>query len=107
MKSNNVFLYFRAAYDTVDRRVLWTVLCKRFNFSNSLIATLRTLFDSNQSLLVGNSMLNAISNSGGLLQGSAHFFIDTLICELEEIEKDSKSNSLFKHQRKNANIIRH
>ena len=42
----------RAAYDTVDRRILWTYLAKDFGIPLNLIKILRVFFDYNSSYLV-------------------------------------------------------
>jgi hypothetical protein len=93
MKSNkliNVFMDFRAAYDTVDRRILWTSLFHTFKFLISLIRTLRSIFEFNESfLLVGSDKSPGIPNLRGVPQGSSlsptmfNFFINSLIVQLE------------------------
>jgi hypothetical protein len=93
MKSNkliNVFMDFRAAYDTVDRRILWTSLFHTFKFPISLIRTLRSIFEFNESfLLVGSDKSPGIPNLRGVPQGSSlsptmfNFFINSLIVQLE------------------------
>jgi hypothetical protein len=108
MKTNkdllNVFLDLRAAYDTVDRRILWTLLVKKFGFSFELVRIIGALFDFNQSfLLVGNTKSPGIPNHRGLPQGSAfspiifNFFINHLIDILDAEEKEDglPSNCLF------------
>jgi hypothetical protein len=99
----NVFLDLRAAYDTVDRRILWTLLVKRFGFPVELVRVIRALFDFNESfLLVGSSKSSAIQNYRGLPQGSAlspiifNFFINGLIEGLDAENKgELPSNCLF------------
>jgi hypothetical protein len=100
----NVFLDLRAAYDTVDRRILWTLLVKQFGFPLELVRTIRALFDYNKSyLLVGAEKSNGIENHRGLPQGSAlspiifNFFINSLIESLDSQDKnnDLPSNCLF------------
>jgi hypothetical protein len=104
MEIINVFLDLRAAYDTVDRRILWTLLVKQFGFPLELVRIIRALFDNNKSfLLVGSEKSSGIDNQRGLPQGSAlspiifNFFINGLIESLEAQEKQGElpSNCLF------------
>jgi hypothetical protein len=68
----NVFLDMRAAYDTVDRRLLWTPLVKKFGFPVEIVRVIRSLFDSNKSfLLIGDVKSGGIENQRGQPQGSA------------------------------------
>ena len=83
-------LDFRAAYDLVDRRILWKLLSNRFNFQKNLVRSLKMLFDDNNSCLVLLSRKSrAIPNKRGLLQGSSlspilfNFFIDEMLAELK------------------------
>jgi hypothetical protein len=102
-----VFLDFRAAYDLVDRNILWKYLEKGLKFDGHLVALLKTLFNNNHSrILVSGEKSKKIPNLRGLPQGSSlspilfNFFIDTLIKRLD-IEgpkintKGFKSNNLF------------
>jgi hypothetical protein len=86
----NVYMDLRAAYDTVDRQVLWTQLATKFGMPLKLIRLLRAIFDFNQSfLLVGGERSSPIKNLRGLPQGSSlsptlfNFFINILIELLE------------------------
>lgn len=83
---HQVFLDFKAAYDLVDRRVLWARLQSRFIVSWSLIRTIQTLFDNNASIIIVNGSRSApVPNLRGLLQGSTlspmlfNFFLDELL----------------------------
>jgi hypothetical protein len=86
----NVLLDFRAAYDMVDRRILWNRLKNKFNVSASIIARLRALFDHNSAvLLIKGRKSEPIKCKRGLLQGSSlspilfNFFIDDMLVELK------------------------
>ena len=79
-------LDFKAAYDMVDRRILWTLLAKRFKMSTALIRLLRALFDFNFSRLeISGKKSEKIFHLRGLPQGSSlspilfNFYIDSLI----------------------------
>ena len=89
-----VFLDLSAAYDMVDRRVLWTMLSKRFRMGNGIIRLLRSLFDSNVSRLnVSGVKSEKIAHLRGLPHGSSFspllfpFYIDSLIdiCQQEKL----------------------
>jgi hypothetical protein len=80
-----VFLDMKAAYDCVDRRILWTRLAVHFHIPVHVIALLRVLFDFNVSFLWINGYPSPlINNLRGLLQGSSlspllfNAFIDAL-----------------------------
>jgi hypothetical protein len=102
-----VFLDLSAAYDMVDRRILWTLLAKRFKMPVALIRLLRALFDSNFSRLeVSGIKSEKIFHLRGLPQGSSlspilfNFYIDSLIdlIQQEKLMMDCmgvKSNNLF------------
>jgi hypothetical protein len=45
----NVYMDLRAAYDSVDRRILWTYLAKKFGMPLNLVKLLRAFFDYNES----------------------------------------------------------
>ena len=102
-----IFLDLSAAYDMVDRRILWTLLKNHFGMPSSLIRLLRSLFDGNFSTLdVMGEKSERIQHLRGLPQGSSlspilfNFFIDSLI---RKIQKENlmmdfigiKTNNLF------------
>lgn len=111
MKKNpnliQVFLDLSAAYDMVDRRILWTLLSSRFKMPIGMIKLLRSLFDFNYSKLnVSGIKSEKIPHLRGLPQGSSlspilfNFYIDSLIdiLEQENLMMNSmgiKSNNLF------------
>ena len=88
-----VLLDLKAAYDMVDRDILWKELETYFGVSAAAIQRLQDLFDKNQSMLVvAGKMSIPIPNARGLLQGSTlspilfNFFIDPLCRRLKAIE---------------------
>lgn len=100
----NVYLDLRAAYDTVDRRLLWTYLATKYGMPLNLIRLLRAFFDHNQSYLsVGDKRSFPIKNLRGLPQGSSlsptlfNFFINILIDLLEQtqVSEPMESKCLF------------
>ena len=111
MKNNpniiQVFLDLSAAYDMVDRRILWTLLAKRFKMPIAMIRLLRALFDFNFSRLdISGIKSEKIFHLRGLPQGSSlspilfNFYIDSLIdlIQQENLMMDCmgvKSNNLF------------
>jgi hypothetical protein len=87
---HNVYLDLMAAYDLVERSLLWEKLANKFNIPAELIVRLQQLFDYNESVLViNNKMSEPVANTRGLLQGSSlspilfNFFIDDLIQNIE------------------------
>lgn len=86
---HNIYLDLMAAYDLVERTLLWEKLANRFNIPVELIIRLQQLFDYNESVLVvNNKMSEPVANTRGLLQGSSlspilfNFFIDDLIVRI-------------------------
>ena len=97
-----VFLDLSAAYDMVDRRILWTILSTSFKMPTGMIKLLRSLFDSNYSRLdISGIKSEKITHLRGLPQGSSispilfNFYIDSLIDLLE------KENLMMDSLRKN------
>ena len=86
-----VLLDLKAAYDLVDRRILWDELTHHFGLPAHAVSVLKDLFDNNvSSLLVAGRESDPIANARGLLQGSTlspiifNFFIDRLCRKLGE-----------------------
>lgn len=82
------FLDIKAAYDSVDRCILWR-RCKDRGFSDELIMILKRLFDHNSAqLVVGGKRSEPFRINDGVLQGSVlsptlyAIFIDDLAKEL-------------------------
>ena len=104
----NAFLDLQAAYDLVDRRLLWQDLASVYCMPCNTICRLQALFDSNRSFLViaGNKG-EGIENVRGLLQGSSlspilfNFFINSLCRRLSApnlprvVTGPVKTNCLF------------
>jgi len=102
-----VFLDLSAAYDMVDRRVLWTLLVERFRMPIGLIRLFRSLFDNNFSRLhISGMKSEKIPHLRGLPQGSSlspilfNFYIDSLIdlFQKENLMMETlgiKTNNLF------------
>ena len=85
-----VLLDFRAAYDTVDRRLLWQKLRQEYQVPEAMIFMLSALFDYNTStILVKNTKSSPIDNIQGLLQGSSlspllfNLFINSMAVTLQ------------------------
>ena len=65
------FLDIKAAYDSVDRQLLWAA-CKRAGISDPLVRMLSGMFDSSQSrVVVDGSAGKWFPNHVGLMQGSS------------------------------------
>ena len=102
------FLDIKAAYDCVDRRILWTILSKQFNLEIDEVRLLRSMFDNNVSLLnIQGNLSRPINNYRGLFQGSSlspllfNAFINSLITLLNKrrskvrITANVEINNLF------------
>jgi hypothetical protein len=88
-----VFLDIKAAYDTVDRRILWGNLVKKFGLHPKWVAILRSLFDYNKVCLrVKGRTSSEVNCLRGLLQGSSlspvlfNAFINLMIERIEEFD---------------------
>jgi hypothetical protein len=91
-KAIHAFLDIKAAYDCVDRRLLWKRIEKLDGMSRPLIRILQGLFDHNVSRLVFHGKLSdPIPNQTGLLKGSSllpilfNQFINDLLMKLNEL----------------------
>ena len=101
---HHVFLDLKAAYDMVDRRILWHNLHKTYGFPLSLVKRLAMMFDDNHSVLVINGHKSQpFDNKRGLLQGSSlspilfNFFIDPLLKTLDTGPKVATTGSNTNH----------
>lgn len=88
-KCETALMDMQAAYDTVPRALLWNKLAEQFNIQTPVIGILKTLFDTNESiLLIKGKQSEPIPNRRGLLQGSSlspllfNVFINDLISRL-------------------------
>ena len=79
------FLDIRAAYDSVDRRILWEK-CKKKGLGDSLLKVLQALFDYNTSVVaIADNKSEPFPISSGVLQGSLlspilySMFIDDIV----------------------------
>jgi hypothetical protein len=87
----SVFLDIAAAYDTVNRTILWRIMQVDFGLSLEGIRLLRSLFDYNKiQLRVHGKLSSEVACRRGLLQGSSlspilfNCYINSLIRELNE-----------------------
>lgn len=92
-KMHVAFLDIRAAYDSVDRRILWR-RCLNRGICPDAVDTLKQLFDHNSAQVVVNGRKsNPFCIEAGVLQGSVlspclySIFIDDLARELEDSHK--------------------
>jgi hypothetical protein len=88
---HNIYLDLKAAYDLVERQILWQKMHRKFEVEFSLIKRLQQLFDHNESCLVINGETSSpVANTRGLLQGSSlspilfNFYINDLIMKIYE-----------------------
>lgn len=86
------FLDIKAAYDSVDRSLLWDK-CRRKGFKEDLIKLLVALFDNNHAVVaVNGSRSEPFFLQSGVLQGSIlspclySLFIDDIINKMSEVE---------------------
>lgn len=86
------FLDIKAAYDTVDRRLLWAKCLAEFGLSAAAVGVLQRLFDANQSVVrVGGRASRSIRLERGLLQGSVlspllySMFIDDMLAQVNRV----------------------
>lgn len=91
------FLDIKAAYDQVDRVLLWEK-CEKKGMPSKLLMILKALFDSNSSCVsISGSCSEEFPLLSGLLQGSSlsptlySLFIDDLIEDLNNVGADSLS----------------
>ena len=98
------FMDIATAYDCVDRRILWTVLRKKYKLKGDCIRVLRALFDDNVSVLLVDGVLSSeIANVRGLLQGSSlspglfNAYIDGLSVELSAMEGGLRSKGEYQN----------
>ena len=96
-KFKNVLLDLKAAYDLVDRRILWNKLANHYRVPYSTIKRLQSLFDHNESYLVINGTKSrGIKCERGLMQGSSlspilfNLFINELLMNLKTASQITK-----------------
>jgi hypothetical protein len=89
-----VFLDMKAAYDCVNRKILWRDMSDSYGFKPHIVTVCRSLFDDNRSILLVNGVKsNEIRCRRGLLQGSAmapilfNIYINQLLVRLEHAPK--------------------
>jgi hypothetical protein len=89
-----IYLDIKAAYDTVDRRILWCTMKSKFGINNDDIRIIRDLFDRNWTkLVIAGQLSGGIAILRGLLQGSSlspklfNMFIDSLLDALHLLPK--------------------
>lgn len=92
---HTAFLDIRAAYDSVDRRILWR-RCRNRGLSRECVDLLKELFDHNSGqVVVGGKRSDPFHIESGVLQGSVlspclySIFIDDLARELSEMNKSN------------------
>lgn len=97
-----IYLDIKAAYDTVDRRILWTKMKDKFGFPEETIRIIRELFDSNVTqLVIKGEKSDNIAILRGLLQGSSlspllfNIFINSLLDELHKLPKQRIADCLL------------
>lgn len=90
------FLDIKAAYDQVDRKILWTKLALK-GVADNLIDVLKALFDGNASTVAVDGIQSPeFPLESGLLQGSPispvlySAFIDDLVADLNEMRGEEK-----------------
>lgn len=90
----SLFLDIKAAYDTVDRNLLWEKMRRR-NVSDQVIRLLQSCFDDcKASIVIGNEKSDWIHLNVGLLQGSVLspllycLFIDDLPAKIRAVGTD-------------------
>jgi hypothetical protein len=95
------FLDIKAAYDSVDREILWT-RCAARGISLQIINLLRSMFDQNTAqVLVSGRRSSPFKIKAGVLQGSVlspflySLFVDHLAKELESTGPKVKVGSVF------------
>jgi hypothetical protein len=102
----SMLMDLKAAYDLVDRDILWTELHQHFQVPLQIVKILRSLFDCNFSTLVlQGSHSKEVQHARGLLQGSSlspilfNLFIDSLLRRMRQHPKVQTcgllSNCLF------------
>ena len=104
VRSVVIFLDIKAAYDTVDRRLLWTRMARDFKVPESTITRLRDMFDFNVIVLViKGKESEVIPLKRGLLQGSSispllfNIFINELLIDLQKLPKIPLGGALWNH----------
>ena len=102
-KSNlhTAFLDIKAAYDSVDRRILWR-RCRNRGLSTEAVDLLKELFDHNAGqIVVGGKRSRAFHIESGVLQGSVlspclyAIFLDDLALELSNLATVQVGNALI------------
>lgn len=102
-KSNlhTAFLDIRAAYDSVDRRILWR-RCRNRGLASDAVDLLKELFDHNSGqVVVGGKRSQAFHIESGVLQGSVlspclySIFLDDLAHELSKMPKVKIGDALI------------
>lgn len=95
-----IYLDFKAAYDLVDRRLLWKALRVTYGVDENTIKRLQNLFDGTSSQIVlKNKKSKVITHERGLFQGSSasptlfNLFINSLLIKLDNLPKVESANS--------------
>ena len=98
---HTAFLDIRAAYDSVDRRILWR-RCRNRGLSAEAVDFLKELFDHNSGqVVVGGKRSHAFHIESGVLQGSVlspclySIFLDDLAYELSNHAKVQVGDALI------------
>ena len=98
---HTAFLDIKAAYDSVDRRILWR-RCRNRGLPTDAVELLKELFDHNSGqVVVGGKRSQAFHIESGVLQGSVlspclySIFLDDLAYELSNLPKVQIGDALI------------